>query len=55
MRALILAAGVGRRLAPLTDRQPKCLLPLGRRSLLERRLESLVAVCRDELDSVSRR
>lgn len=44
MRALILAAGVGHRLAPLTDRQPKCLLPVGGRSLLERMLESLAAL-----------
>ncbi len=44
MRALILAAGVGHRLAPLTDRQPKCLLPVGGRSLLERMLDALAAV-----------
>lgn len=44
MRALILAAGVGHRLAPLTDRQPKCLLPVGGRSLLERMLGSLDAL-----------
>lgn len=44
MRAVILAAGVGRRLAPLTDHQPKCLLPVGRRSLLEQMLESLNAL-----------
>ncbi|MBI4588363.1 MAG: phosphocholine cytidylyltransferase family protein [Candidatus Rokubacteria bacterium] len=44
MRALILAAGVGHRLAPLTDRRPKCLLPVGGRSLLERMLASLAAV-----------
>ena len=44
MRALLLAAGVGHRLAPLTDRKPKCLLPVGGRSLLERMLDSLAAV-----------
>ena len=44
MRALILAAGVGHRLAPLTDRQPKRLLPVGRCSLLERMLDSLAAM-----------
>ncbi len=43
MRALILAAGVGHRMAPLTDRQPKCLLRVGDRSLLERMLDSLAA------------
>ncbi|MBI3625112.1 MAG: NTP transferase domain-containing protein [Candidatus Rokubacteria bacterium] len=41
MRALILAAGVGHRMAPLTDRQPKCLLRVGDRPLLERMLDSL--------------
>ncbi|MFQ5897473.1 MAG: NTP transferase domain-containing protein [Candidatus Methylomirabilia bacterium] len=44
MRAIILAAGVGRRLAPLTDHQPKCLLPVGGRSLLERMLAALDAL-----------
>ncbi len=44
MRALILAAGVGHRLAPLTDRQPKCLLSVGGRSLLERTLDSLAVL-----------
>ena len=47
MKAIILAAGVGHRLAPLTDRQPKCLVPVGGRSLLERMLEALetVGIC----------
>lgn len=44
MTAIILAAGVGRRLAPLTDRCPKCLLPVGGRSLLERMLDAMEAV-----------
>lgn len=44
MKAIILAAGVGHRLAPLTDRQPKCLVPVGGRSLLERMLEALETV-----------
>ncbi|MFQ5947176.1 MAG: NTP transferase domain-containing protein, partial [Anaerolineae bacterium] len=44
MRAIILAAGVGHRLAPLTDRRPKCLLPVGGRSLLERMLDALAAL-----------
>jgi choline kinase len=43
MKAIILAAGLGRRLAPLTDGLPKCLLRLGGRSLLERMLDAVEA------------
>ena len=43
MKAIILAAGVARRLAPLTDRTNKCLLAVGGRPLLERMLETLAA------------
>ena len=35
MNALLLAAGRGTRLAPLTDRLPKCLVPIGGRPLLD--------------------
>ncbi len=41
MQAIILAAGVGKRLAPLTDQNPKCLIEIGGKTLLERYLESL--------------
>lgn len=43
MKAVILAAGMARRLAPLTDRTHKCLLPVGGRSLLDRMLDGLAA------------
>ena len=43
MKAIILAAGVARRLAPLTDHTHKCLLPVGERSLLDRMLDALAA------------
>ena len=43
MKAVVLAAGVARRLAPLTDRTHKCLLPVGGRSLLDRMLDALAA------------
>ena len=43
MRALVLAAGFGTRLRPLTDELPKPLLPVLGRSLLGRSLEALAA------------
>lgn len=41
MRALIPAAGMATRLRPLTEHCPKCLLPVGNRTLLERALSAL--------------
>ena len=41
VRALLLAAGLGSRLHPLTDKWPKCLMPIGERPLLEYWLETL--------------
>lgn len=41
MKAIILSAGQGRRLLPLTASRPKCLIELGGRSLLEWQLISL--------------
>ena len=43
MKAVILAAGRGRRLGPFTDRHPKCLLRFGGESLLQRHLRLLAA------------
>jgi len=43
MTGLVLAAGMGKRLAPLTDERPKGLIELGGRSLLARLLDGLQA------------
>lgn len=41
VKAIILSAGQGKRLAPLTDDRPKCLLPLAGRSILEWQIRAL--------------
>jgi choline kinase len=45
---LVLAAGMGKRLAPLTEERPKGLIELGGRSLLARLLDGLGAAGVDE-------
>ena len=41
MIGVILAAGMAKRLRPLTDTKPKCLLEVGGRTLLERTVEAM--------------
>jgi choline kinase len=50
MKAVLLAAGVGRRLKPYTDDRPKCLVEIGGVSLLHRHLDILTQV--PEIDGV---
>ena len=40
-KAIIIAAGKGNRLMPLTDGKPKCLLGVGNKTILEKQLEAL--------------
>jgi len=42
MKAIILAAGVGNRLKPLTDKMPKSLIKIGGQTILERMIDSLL-------------
>jgi mannose-1-phosphate guanylyltransferase len=43
VKALVLAGGLGTRLRPLTERVPKCLVPIGGRPLLDYWVDSLAA------------
>ena len=41
--AIILSAGQGRRLLPLTENCPKCLLKIGHKTVLEWQIETLLS------------
>ncbi|HEV7648326.1 MAG TPA: nucleotidyltransferase family protein [Actinophytocola sp.] len=49
MKAFLLAAGLGTRLRPLTDRTPKCMLPIGGTPMLDIWLDALAAAGADEV------
>ena len=49
MKAIILAAGVGKRLGPAAENKPKCLLKFGGRSLLQRHLYNLMSLSVSEI------
>src|SRR5436190_5873986 len=54
MKAMLLAAGRGERLRPLTDRMPKPLVPVGGKPLIAWHLERLAAGgCREAVANVS--
>lgn len=42
MQAVILAAGIAKRLRPLTDTIPKCLLNVGEKNLLHRTMDNII-------------
>jgi choline kinase len=49
MKTVILAAGIGSRLKPLTDHTPKCLLKIGNKSILELAIENILATTDSEI------
>ena len=49
MLGVILAAGMAKRLRPLTDERPKCLLKVGERTLLQRTVDAMLAAGISEL------
>ena len=53
MKAIILSAGQGRRLLPLTSNTPKCLLRIRGRAVLDWQLDALVAARCQEIVVVS--
>ncbi len=53
MKALILSAGQGSRLLPLTEDLPKCLLPIDSRNLIELQIENLAKCGVDEVAVVT--
>lgn len=53
LTAIILAAGRGARLAPLTDHRPKCLLPVGGHAILDWQLDALARAGVDDVTVVT--
>ena len=52
MKAIIVAAGMGRRLGPHTADVPKCLVKVGAKSILERQIDALAAAGVGEINVV---
>lgn len=53
VKAIILSAGQGRRLLPLTESMPKCLLPVADKPVLAWQIDALLAVGIDEITIVA--
>lgn len=51
--AVILSAGQGKRLSPLTDARPKCLVPIGGRPILEWQVRALADAGVEEISVVT--
>jgi choline kinase len=53
IKAIILSAGQGRRLLPLTESMPKCLLPVSDKPVLAWQIDALLAVGIDDITIVA--
>ena len=53
VKAIILSAGQGRRLLPLTENLPKCLLPVAEKPVLAWQIDALQAAGVDEINIVA--
>lgn len=53
VKAIILSAGQGRRLLPLTENMPKCLLPVSDKPVVEWQIDALLAVGIDDITIVT--
>ena len=49
IKAIILSAGQGRRLLPLTENSPKCLLPISGKTIIEWQIDALLAAGIEEI------
>ena len=52
-KAIILSAGQGRRLLPLTESSPKCLLPISGKTIIEWQIDALLAAGIGEISVVT--
>lgn len=53
VKAIILSAGQGRRLLPLTENTPKCLLPVAGKSVLAWQIDALLAAGIEEITIIT--
>ena len=53
IKAVILSAGQGRRLLPMTKNSPKCLLPIAGKTIIEWQIDALLAAGIEEISIVT--
>ena len=52
MKTIILAAGIGSRMRPLTDEKPKCLIDIAGKSFIQRQLDVFKKCALDDITVV---